>query len=69
MSTSIPSRSPWPKKSADLAQLIKHLGPWLNSMLELHRKIILETTARMQALEAQCLPAEHAPDGGRLKAI
>lgn len=48
----------WPR-------LAKTLDPWLISMLEGHRKLILDTSARMAALEAQGLPAEPSPDGRR----
>lgn len=48
----------WPRLS-------KRLDPWLIAMLEAHRQIILQTTARMAELETQGLPAEPVADGRR----
>jgi transposase len=48
----------WPRLS-------KKLDPWLISMLDPHRRIILEMTARMQELEDLGIPGEREPDGCR----
>lgn len=48
----------WPR-------LQKTLDPWLVAMLEPHRKLILETSARMDELEALAVPVQQAPDGLR----
>lgn len=48
----------WPR-------FIKKLDPWIFSMLEGHRKLILDTSARMAALETKAVPAEKIEDGRR----
>lgn len=43
----------------------KKLDPWLLSMLEGHRQLILDTSARMAALEQKALPVAKPDDGRR----
>lgn len=48
----------WPR-------FLKTLDPWILSMLEAHRKLILDTSARMSALETKAVPADMSEDGRR----
>ena len=47
------------------ARLLKRLDPWIISMLEAHRKLILDTCASIAALETRAVPSEKIADGRR----
>jgi len=47
------------------ARLIKRLDPWIISMLEAHRKLILDTCANIAALETRAVASEKIADGRR----